>query len=126
MAVQAAGRHIGKLAAELGRRERTVAEERLDDAEAHRVQEQIGGRHLAQSRSLLAILLTFTILRTFAELREVNATMSQAIAPHRGQARAVLVAPVRNHWSLVVPVREADLTRAERKRACAHRDVRIP
>jgi hypothetical protein len=34
--------------------------------------------------------------------------------------------PVGNHWSLVVPVRDADLTDAERALARAHHDVRIP
>ena len=34
--------------------------------------------------------------------------------------------PVGNHWSLVVPVRDADLTDAEREFARAHHDVRIP
>jgi hypothetical protein len=34
--------------------------------------------------------------------------------------------PVGNHWSLVVPVRDADLTDDERAFAAAHHDVRIP
>ncbi len=34
--------------------------------------------------------------------------------------------PVGRHWSLVVPVREADLSDAEREFARAHRDVRLP
>jgi hypothetical protein len=34
--------------------------------------------------------------------------------------------PVGRHWSLVVPVREQDLTEAERQFAQAHHDVRIP
>jgi hypothetical protein len=34
--------------------------------------------------------------------------------------------PVGEHWSLVVPVREADLSDGERKFAHAHRDVRLP
>ena len=34
--------------------------------------------------------------------------------------------PVGNHWSLVAPVREADLTADERHFAAAYRDVRIP
>ena len=34
--------------------------------------------------------------------------------------------PVGNHWSLVAPVREADLTDDERHFAAAYRDVRIP
>ena len=34
--------------------------------------------------------------------------------------------PVGKHWSLVVPVREADLSEEERASALAHRDVRIP
>jgi hypothetical protein len=34
--------------------------------------------------------------------------------------------PVGGHWSLVVPVREASLTDAERQFAREHRDIRIP
>jgi len=34
--------------------------------------------------------------------------------------------PVGNHWSLVVPVRAADLTDEERQFAREHHDVRIP
>ena len=34
--------------------------------------------------------------------------------------------PVGKHWSLVVPVREADLTEEEREFAREHRDIRIP
>lgn len=34
--------------------------------------------------------------------------------------------PVGKHWSLVVPVRDADLTDAERRFAAAHHDLRIP
>jgi hypothetical protein len=34
--------------------------------------------------------------------------------------------PVGKHWSLVVPVREQDLTEAERQFALAHHDIRIP
>jgi hypothetical protein len=34
--------------------------------------------------------------------------------------------PVGHHWSLVVPVREADLTEGERQFAREHHDVRIP
>lgn len=34
--------------------------------------------------------------------------------------------PVGNHWSLVVPVREADLSDEERRFAAAHHDIRIP
>ncbi len=34
--------------------------------------------------------------------------------------------PVGNHWSLVTPVRESDLTEAERTLAHEHRDVRLP
>jgi hypothetical protein len=34
--------------------------------------------------------------------------------------------PVGHHWSLVVPVREASLTDAQREFAHDHRDVRIP
>ena len=34
--------------------------------------------------------------------------------------------PVGHHWSLVSPVREADLTAAQRRSAEEHRDVRLP
>lgn len=34
--------------------------------------------------------------------------------------------PVGNHWTLVLPVREADLTDDERRVAAEHRDIRIP
>ena len=34
--------------------------------------------------------------------------------------------PVGKHWSLVVPVREADLSSEERAFARSHRDVRLP
>jgi hypothetical protein len=34
--------------------------------------------------------------------------------------------PVGGHWSLVTPVREADLTARQRRRARAHRDIWIP
>lgn len=34
--------------------------------------------------------------------------------------------PVGNHWSLVTPVRDSDLTEQERNLAHQHRDVRIP
>jgi len=34
--------------------------------------------------------------------------------------------PVGKHWSLVVPVREADLSDEEREFAHSHRDVRLP
>ncbi len=34
--------------------------------------------------------------------------------------------PVGKHWSLVVPVRGADLTEKERQFAREHRDIRIP
>jgi hypothetical protein len=34
--------------------------------------------------------------------------------------------PVGKHWSLVVPVRDADLTDAERQFAKEHHDLRIP
>ena len=34
--------------------------------------------------------------------------------------------PVGQHWSLVVPVREADLTDADRQFAQEHHDIRIP
>jgi hypothetical protein len=34
--------------------------------------------------------------------------------------------PVGKHWSLVVPVRESDLTEGERKFAREHHDLRIP
>ncbi len=34
--------------------------------------------------------------------------------------------PVGHHWTLVVPVRDADLTDEERQFAAEHHDVRIP
>ena len=34
--------------------------------------------------------------------------------------------PVGRHWSLVAPVREADLTAGQRREAGEHRDVRLP
>jgi hypothetical protein len=34
--------------------------------------------------------------------------------------------PVANHWSLVTPVRDSTLTDRDRRRARAHRDIRIP
>jgi hypothetical protein len=34
--------------------------------------------------------------------------------------------PVGQHWSLVVPVRDKDLTEAELESARAHQDIRIP
>lgn len=34
--------------------------------------------------------------------------------------------PVGKHWTLVKPVREADLSKAERRRAAKYHDVRIP
>ena len=34
--------------------------------------------------------------------------------------------PIGNHWSLVTPVRDSDLTDEERNLAHQHRDVRIP
>jgi hypothetical protein len=34
--------------------------------------------------------------------------------------------PVGRHWSLVVPVKEANLTDADRRAAAASRDVRVP
>jgi hypothetical protein len=34
--------------------------------------------------------------------------------------------PVGRHWTLVTPVREADLTEQERERAAEHHDIRIP
>jgi hypothetical protein len=34
--------------------------------------------------------------------------------------------PVGDHWSLVVPVRERDLSRAQRARARRRRDIRLP
>jgi hypothetical protein len=42
-----------------------------------------------------------------------------------GVAR-VQYCPVGNHWSLVVPVRESDLTEEERQRARERHDARIP
>ncbi len=34
--------------------------------------------------------------------------------------------PVGQHWSLVVPVRNTDITEEERQFALAHHDIRIP
>lgn len=34
--------------------------------------------------------------------------------------------PVGRHWSIVTPVREADLTEKETRTAREHRDIRIP
>jgi hypothetical protein len=34
--------------------------------------------------------------------------------------------PVGNHWSLVTPVRESELTEEERELAHSHRDIRLP
>ena len=34
--------------------------------------------------------------------------------------------PVGNHWSLVTPVKEYDLTEDEKRLASEHKDVRIP
>ena len=34
--------------------------------------------------------------------------------------------PVGQHWSLVTPVKDADLTDDERRDAAQHRDIRIP
>lgn len=34
--------------------------------------------------------------------------------------------PVGHHWTLVLPVRDADLTDEERRFAAEHRDLRIP
>jgi hypothetical protein len=34
--------------------------------------------------------------------------------------------PVGGHWTLVLPVREADLTEEERRFATEHHDIRIP
>lgn len=34
--------------------------------------------------------------------------------------------PVGRHWSLVTPVQDSELTDAERDRALAHPDIRIP
>jgi hypothetical protein len=34
--------------------------------------------------------------------------------------------PVGNHWTLVTPVRDSDLTDEERQIAGEHRDIRIP
>ena len=34
--------------------------------------------------------------------------------------------PVGRHWSLVTPVRVADLTEAERQAAAEHHDIRVP
>jgi hypothetical protein len=40
--------------------------------------------------------------------------------------RRVQRCPVGEHWSIVTPVREADLTRRELRAADRHRDIRIP
>jgi hypothetical protein len=34
--------------------------------------------------------------------------------------------PVGRHWSLVLPVRESDLTEEERRAAAARHDIRVP
>ena len=34
--------------------------------------------------------------------------------------------PVGRHWSMITPVRVADLTEAQRREAAAHHDIRIP
>jgi len=34
--------------------------------------------------------------------------------------------PVGRHWSLVTPVREAELSKRERRFASQHQDIRIP
>ena len=34
--------------------------------------------------------------------------------------------PVGGHWSIVTPVRESELTEADRQAASEHRDVRLP
>jgi hypothetical protein len=34
--------------------------------------------------------------------------------------------PVGGHWSIVVPVKEADLGESDRQAAAGHRDIRIP
>jgi hypothetical protein len=34
--------------------------------------------------------------------------------------------PVGQHWSLVTPVKESDLTEAERETALSHHDARVP
>lgn len=34
--------------------------------------------------------------------------------------------PVGRHWTLVTPVKEADLTEEERRVAAEHKDIRIP
>jgi hypothetical protein len=34
--------------------------------------------------------------------------------------------PVGNHWSIVIPVRESDLTEKEKRAARERRDIRIP
>jgi hypothetical protein len=43
-----------------------------------------------------------------------------------GTVLARLLCPVGKHWSLVVPVRDADLTEGERQFARAHHDLPIP
>lgn len=45
MPIQASGRNIGQLGPKLGRRQRTVSEERLDDPQADGMQEQISAGH---------------------------------------------------------------------------------
>ena len=34
--------------------------------------------------------------------------------------------PVGGHWSIVTPVRESELTEAERRQASERRDIRVP
>lgn len=34
--------------------------------------------------------------------------------------------PVGHHWTVVVPVRDADLSEDERRSAAAHHDIRVP
>jgi hypothetical protein len=36
------------------------------------------------------------------------------------------VCPIGNHWSIVTPVRDIDLTDKERELAHAHHDIRLP
>jgi hypothetical protein len=61
VAVQAARRHVLQLGGELAGGQRPVAEERLDDAQPHRVQQQVSACHphsLAIVRSFATILIS--------------------------------------------------------------------
>jgi len=54
--VEAARGHIVELGGELARGQRPVAQERLDDAEPHRVQQQVGGGHGPSVNIILKIV----------------------------------------------------------------------